>query len=112
MLRNANFRVDIAYTGQSALERAALYSYQLITADLNLPDMEGQQLIRHLRTDSSTLHIPIVVISARLDEVRRAVKHDKAFSNIEWMEKPLEEIYLIKKIHDLIENNVKQEVKS
>lgn len=111
MLRNANFRVDIAYTGQSALERTALYSYQLITADLHLPDMEGQQLIRHLRTDSSTLHIPIVVISAQLDEVRRAVSNDAAFKHIEWMEKPLEEVYLIKKILFLTENNAKKEVK-
>ncbi|HUR46631.1 MAG TPA: ATP-binding protein, partial [Candidatus Saccharimonadales bacterium] len=36
----------------------------LILLDVNLPDMEGSEVMAHLRSDTKTRHIPVVVISA------------------------------------------------
>ena len=88
ILRAQNYRVDIAYSGQAALERIALYSYQALTLDIELPDMNGIELIKQLRSDASTKHIPVVVISANLDAERLAFRNSILFSNIEWLQKP------------------------
>ena len=88
MLRVQNYRVDIAYSGQAALERLALYSYKALTMDIELPDISGLELIRQLRSDASTKHLPIVVISANLDSERLANRNSPTFANVQWLQKP------------------------
>jgi len=88
ILRAKNYRVDIAYSGQAALERLALYSYQALTMDIELPDMSGIELIKQLRSDGTTKHIPVVVISANLDSERLANRKSSMFANVSWLQKP------------------------
>lgn len=88
MLRVQNYRVDIAYSGQAALERLALYSYKALTMDIELPDINGLELIRQLRSDASTKHLPVVVISANLDSERLANRNSPTFSGVQWLQKP------------------------
>lgn len=103
ILRNKNFRADIAYTGEMALERMALYDYQVITIDLKLPDIDGLKLIRQLRTDSSTHQMPIIVISASLDDVRLKTRNDPDFNGIQWLQKPLSTETLVTAIKKAIQ---------
>ncbi|TAK36603.1 MAG: response regulator transcription factor [Chloroflexota bacterium] len=61
-LSRHGFQVETAETGREAVEQ---YSYQhpdLILLDLGLPDMDGLDVIREVRTRSNT---PIVVLSVR-----------------------------------------------
>ena len=88
MLRAQNYRVDIAYSAQNALERLALYSYKAMTMDIELPDMSGIDLIRQLRSDASTKHLPIIVISANLDSDRVANGRTAMFAGVQWLQKP------------------------
>jgi len=62
-LRDAGYQVVEATTGQEALARAA-ESPDLITLDVNLPDMMGFQVCHQLKSNPSTAHIPILHISA------------------------------------------------
>ena len=61
-LRKHDFRVERAATGAEAIEAYARVRPDLVLLDLGLPDMDGLQVIRSIRTHSST---PIVVLSAR-----------------------------------------------
>lgn len=88
IFRTQNYRVDIAYSGQAALERLALYTYQALTIDIELPDMDGISLIKQLRTDALTKNIPIIVISANLDAERLANRNTSIFEGIQWLQKP------------------------
>ncbi len=88
MLRVQNYRVDIACSGQAALERLALYAYQAVTMDIELPDMNGIELIRQLRSDASTKNIPIIVISANLDSERLVHRKSVMFAGVQWLQKP------------------------
>lgn len=88
MLRVQNYRVDIAYSGQAALERLALYAYKALTMDIELPDISGLELIRQLRSDASTKHLPIIVISANLDSESLANRSSPTFSGVQWLQKP------------------------
>lgn len=88
MLRVQNYRVDIAYSGQAALERLALYAYKAVTMDIELPDISGLELIRQLRSDASTKHLPIIVISANLDSERLSHRASPTFTGVQWLQKP------------------------
>jgi PAS domain S-box-containing protein len=88
MLRAQNYRVDIAYSAQNAMERLALYAYKAITMDIELPDMSGIELIRQLRSDASTKNIPVIVISANLDSERVANGRTAMFADVQWLQKP------------------------
>ena len=50
-LRREGYAVDVANDGQGALDRLAVNVYDLVTLDLNLPDIDGRDVCRILRTD-------------------------------------------------------------
>lgn len=50
-LRREGYAVDVAHGGQAALDRLAVNAYDLVTLDLNLPDLDGREVCRLIRTD-------------------------------------------------------------
>ncbi len=60
-----DYRLTTAHTGQEALPIITSQCPDLILLDLGLPDMDGMEIIRQVRTWAS---IPIIVISARTQE--------------------------------------------
>jgi two-component system, OmpR family, KDP operon response regulator KdpE len=56
------YRVDEAADGASGLRRWQLRRPDVVLLDLGLPDVDGLQLIQHIRREAST---PIVILSAR-----------------------------------------------
>jgi two-component system, OmpR family, phosphate regulon response regulator PhoB len=72
-LSQAGFEVDTAETGRQALERVRRAAPDLLILDLMLPDLSGTEVCRHLRQDSSLAEIPIIMLTARADEVDRVV---------------------------------------
>jgi len=57
------FAVDISADGQSGLELATTYSYDLVILDLMLPKMDGTQVLRRLR--SQNVNVPVMILTAR-----------------------------------------------
>jgi CheY-like chemotaxis protein len=64
-LAAAGYRVAEAETGDAGLKQAPLQPPDVVLLDLGLPDMDGLEVIRNLRTWSQ---VPIVVVSARGQE--------------------------------------------
>ncbi|HTR26437.1 MAG TPA: RsbRD N-terminal domain-containing protein [Terriglobales bacterium] len=62
-LRDAGFRVLEARTGTEALARAA-ENPDLITLDVNLPDIHGFDLCKKIKSNPGTAHIPILHLSS------------------------------------------------
>ena len=68
-------QVEEASCGADGLARAQRRpAVDLILLDLNLPDMSGFDVLRHLRAEPKTRSVPIVVLSSSQenDDVRRA----------------------------------------
>ena len=62
-LRYVGFEVEVASTGRQALERAVAFRPELIVLDVMLPDLDGFQVTRRLRSDG--VRAPVVFLTAR-----------------------------------------------
>ncbi|HIC88145.1 MAG TPA: response regulator [Anaerolineae bacterium] len=62
---------DEAANGLEALERIALAQPDLLILDLNMPDMNGMDVIRFLRSHARYHELPILVLTTRGDPESR-----------------------------------------
>lgn len=65
----------LAENGLSALAQVAKHPPDLILLDIMMPEMDGFEMLERLKADSSTRHIPVVIITAvdELESVARCV---------------------------------------
>lgn len=68
-LRREGYAVDVAYDGETALEKASVNEYDLLCLDLNLPGVDGIDVIRHLRRDGGGQTAPRVIMLTARDRV-------------------------------------------
>lgn len=72
-LEKEGFQVDLASRGDAGLEAVRRDSPDLILLDLMLPGLDGLEMTRLLKRDAATAHLPIVMLTARSEEVDRIV---------------------------------------
>ena len=70
-LEQAGHRVRVAHTAEEALAAIAANLPDLITLDLALPALQGEELARRLHDDPLTSDIPILAVSALADDPAR-----------------------------------------
>ena len=64
VLETAGFSVEAVKDGALVIERVKAYAPDLITMDINLPNISGLDLIRELGADASLAKIPVLAITA------------------------------------------------
>ena len=72
-LEKAGFAVDIERRGDTALEALRRRLPDLLVLDLMLPGLDGLELTRLLKRDAATARVPLVMLTARGEEVDRIV---------------------------------------
>jgi two-component system phosphate regulon response regulator PhoB len=72
-LEKEGFAVETAHRGDSGLEAIRRGAPDLVLLDLMLPGMDGLELTRLLKRDGGTSRVPIVMLTARGEEVDRIV---------------------------------------
>jgi two-component system phosphate regulon response regulator PhoB len=72
-LRQAGHQVVTARDGLTALAEARRQRPDLIVLDVMLPDVNGTEVCRRLRRDAATSSIPVVMLTARTEEIDRVV---------------------------------------
>ena len=72
-LEQAGYQVTTASDGVSALEAARSEKPDLIILDIMLPEMDGLEVCRQLRRESTTARIPIMMLTAKIDEIDKVV---------------------------------------
>jgi diguanylate cyclase (GGDEF)-like protein len=60
-----NFDVDVAVRGSDALEKTRQVLPHLIVLDIMLPDIDGYEVCRSLRTNMRTSHIPVIFLTQK-----------------------------------------------
>lgn len=72
-LEQAGYQVTTAADGATALEAAHRDTPDLIILDVMLPEMDGLEVCRQLRRESNTTTTPIMMLTARGDEIDKVV---------------------------------------
>lgn len=73
-LEKAGFRMDVSYTGSEGEQRAYANGYDAILLDLNLPDKDGLDILKFLRSEH--IETPVIIITARDEIEERALGLD------------------------------------
>ena len=60
-----DFEVDVAVRGSDALEKTKQSLPHLIVLDIMLPDIDGYEVCRNLRTNMRTSHIPVIFLTQK-----------------------------------------------
>ncbi len=72
-LEQAGFQVTTAVDGNTGLEAARREKPDLIILDIMLPEIDGLEVCRQLRRESQTATTPIMMLTAKGDEIDRVV---------------------------------------
>ncbi|HWL52340.1 MAG TPA: response regulator transcription factor [Chthoniobacteraceae bacterium] len=72
-LRRAGFEVVEVEDGEAALEKTRQLVPDLLILDLMLPHLSGLDVCRSLKADAATAGIPIIMLTAKAEEIDRVV---------------------------------------
>lgn len=67
ILSESGYVVAKALSGESGLSIARHLQPQLILLDLNMPRMDGWEVLKLLKSETGTQHIPVAIFSVRTD---------------------------------------------
>ncbi len=71
MIREAGFDTVTATNGLDALEKLAKNNVALVLTDMNMPNMDGLELLRSIRSEALYGRIPVIVLSTEKGEKNR-----------------------------------------
>jgi len=72
-LSQAGFTVEVAHSGRAGLDAIRRTRPSLVVLDLMLPDLSGTDVCREVRSDPKLRDLPVLMLTARADEVDRVV---------------------------------------
>lgn len=65
LLRREGFEVTVQKNGRDALARALAEPPDVMILDVMLPDMDGFEILTHLRADGRCRHTPVIMLTAK-----------------------------------------------
>jgi two-component system, response regulator len=108
-IQNLANRVKVLKDGEEALDyifRTGKYQKDdarknpvLILLDMNLPKIDGSEVLRRIRSDESTKNIPVVILTDSCNEGERAKYYDLGANS--YIEKPVEVPKFIKALSEV-----------
>lgn len=88
-LKEVNCKVDLAVTGEIAVQKASEQRYDLILMDIGLPEIDGFKVTEAIKqgSDSLNLETPVVALTAHVNEEKRELANQHGLVKI--LNKPL-----------------------
>ena len=97
------YDVTEADRGTSGLEASQKEQFDLIVTDVNMPDMNGIDMIAKLREDSMNLSTPVMVVTT--ESLRRWGDTCKELGAQFWIMKPFSETAILSVAKKIIDSN-------
>ncbi|MBI1880139.1 MAG: fused response regulator/phosphatase [Chloroflexi bacterium] len=72
-LQRHGHQVEVATNGREALSLINTQKFDLVLLDIMMPEMNGYEVLEHLKTDHALRHIPVIMITA-VDEIESVVR--------------------------------------
>jgi two-component system, cell cycle response regulator CtrA len=98
MLKSEGFNVYTTDLGEEGVDLGKIYDYDLILLDLNLPDMNGLEVLRTLRV--AKINTPVMILSGT-SEIDTKVKTFSGGAD-DYMTKPFHKDELVARIHAVV----------
>ncbi|NJK91092.1 MAG: response regulator [Blastochloris sp.] len=109
-LKNAGFKVITADNGETGLSKARSEIPALIVLDLMLPKVSGIEVCKLLKRESATSGIPIIMLTAKSEEVDRIVGLELGADD--YVTKPFSPRELLLRIQSVLRRSKSAEVKA
>ena len=99
------FNVIEAENGRIGLEKSKTYQPDILVSDVMMPEMDGIEMVRALREEMTTSHIPIVLLTAK-STIESKIEGMKLGAD-DYITKPFSAAYLKARIFNLLEQRKK-----
>lgn len=101
-LMKDEYRIATAADGRQGLKAAARYVPDLIICDVMMPVMDGLECCRQLKSEISTSHIPVLLLTACAMDEQRVEGYDSGADG--YLSKPFNEAVLKSRCRSLVAN--------
>ncbi len=98
ILKNEGMVVDISAFGEDGLEVGKLYDYDIVILDLGLPDMDGLDVLRHLR--ASNVNTPVLILSGQNTSDKKV--KGLGYGADDYLTKPFDRSELVARVHAIV----------
>ncbi|MFA6047810.1 MAG: response regulator [Parcubacteria group bacterium] len=75
-LKDDGFAVDFAEDGAAGMKKALAGNYALFIIDMIMPNITGEEIVVKLKREEKTKNIPIIILSASVDEAMQRSMED------------------------------------
>jgi len=99
-LKDAGYEVVSANNGKDALTKLDGKKISMVITDLNMPEMDGIELIRQLRSRPGFKFVPIVMLTTESQDAKKSAGKQAGASG--WIVKPFKPDQLIETIKRFI----------
>jgi sigma-B regulation protein RsbU (phosphoserine phosphatase) len=100
-LQRQGHQVEVATNGREALTLIKTQKFDLMLLDIMMPEMNGYEVLEHLKADHALRHIPVIMITA-VDEVESVVRCIELGAD-DYLPKPFNPILLKARINASLE---------
>ena len=100
-----NYNITIANNGVEALEKIKQIQFSAVISDVMMPEMDGFELCKRIKSDPETCNLPVLLLTALEDD--KDVIKGLEFGADEYISKPFSLKNLQLRLKKLIENNIK-----
>jgi len=102
---SSNYKVSQARNGEEGLKAALKYTPDVVVSDVVMPEMTGVELLKKLKENVKTAHIPVVLLTARAD-VESQIEGIEAGAD-DYISKPFDIDIFKLKVRNLIQSRIR-----
>jgi two-component system chemotaxis response regulator CheY len=101
LLKGEGFNIIAAENGIDALEKLSFSDIDIIITDLNMPQMDGLELIDSIRKDPSYQKIPVIMLTTESEDSDKQKGLEKGASS--YLTKPVSQDILVKEVKKFLD---------
>lgn len=87
LLEGEGYEVDVAHSGDQALDKVKNTSFNLILADIKMPGIDGLEMLRHMREADENTVVIVMTGYSSLETAIKAIKYDAS----DYLTKPFDD---------------------
>jgi len=99
-LREEGYQVEVAYNGKEGLEKVASFEPDVVVTDVLMPQVNGIDMCRQIKTNPQTQFLPVIVMTTVTDRARRMEAIEAGAD--EFLNKPVDSVEMFTRLKVLV----------